>query len=243
MRIFSDFEKKLLKKIMSLEKAKERLLKPHSFLQGLLNIKSQVTIVGHDYNYQLKDSESYYYKIEILGSPANGLYSDYAEVTDKIYEVNDLLNYLLQEGYLIRHEGGRAIGLLINMNHDLVEGEHEVEKIDVYINQLLQEFLDKCAYFYKPTEALRDLVKHKFKTQAERNIFWTRVISIASIIISITSAGLNFYINSQKSKKTEPQIIKLDTSSIDYYLRNTNSIPKNVRQEDTVIREDKKKPR
>jgi hypothetical protein len=242
MRIFSEFEKKLLKKIISLEQSKERFLKPHSFLQGLLNIESQVTIVGHDYKYQLQDNESYYYKVEILGSPDKELYSDYAEVTEKIYEVNDLLNYLLQEGYLIRHEGGRAIGLLINMNHDLIEGEGGIEKIDIYINQLMQEFLDKCAYYYKPTEALRDLVRHKFKTQAERNTFWTRIISIASIVISIASVGLNFYINSQKSKKVEPQIVKLDTSSIDYYLRNSKT-SRNPKQEDTVAREGKKRLR
>ncbi|QKG54269.1 hypothetical protein [Hymenobacter sp. BRD67] len=92
------------------------------------------------------------------------------------------------------------------------------------------------------TEALRDLFRHIFKTKAESNTFWAKIISIASIIISITSAGLNFYTDSQKSKKVEPQIIKLDTSSIDYYIRN-NKNSRNPRQEDTLARESKQRLR
>lgn len=221
MRIFSEFEKKFLKRIINLEESNERLIKPHTLLKGLLNIKSQVTIVGHDYNYELQDGETYYYKIELLGSPSNGLYEDYFEVIDRIHEANNLLNYLLQDGYLIRHNGGHAIGLLINMRHDLVEGENGVEKTEIYINQLLQEFLEKCAYFYKPTEALRDLVKHNFNTQADRNNFWTRGISIISIVIAVLSASSNIYFNSQKTKEPSPQIIKLDTSTIDYFIKNS----------------------
>jgi len=219
MRIFSQFEKKFLNRIVNLEESNEKLIKPHTLLKGLLNIKSQVTIVGHDYKYQLQDGETYYYKIELLGSPENGIYDDYIEVIDRIHEANDLLNYLLRDGYLIRHNGGHAIGLLINMQDNLVEGENGVEKIEIHINQLLQEFLEKCGYFYKPTEALRDLVKHKFKTQAERNSLWTRVISIASIVIAVVSASSNVYFNSQKSKNTSPQVIKIDSSTVDYFIK------------------------
>jgi hypothetical protein len=92
----------------------------------------------------------------------------------------------------------------------------------------LHEFLEKCAYYYKPTEALRDLVKHNFKTQIERNNFWTRLISLISLTIAILSASSNIYFNSQKKQESSPQVIKLDTNTIDYFIRRS-------RREDTIV--------
>jgi hypothetical protein len=228
MRVLSTFERRLLRQITGLEELGERLLSPHQFLKGLLAIKSQVTLVGRSYDYELKEGESHYYKVEILGN-ADEINSEYFEVLDKFYQTNDLLDYLLQNGYLLRREGGASLGLLINKQHHLVEGENNVNKIDVNLDTPLKQFLEKCSYYYNSTEALRDLVKHDFRTKAERNNYWTRVISIVSVIISVFGLYISFYVDSKNSNAESHQVIEIDTSSINYYIRKiqkeTNAIP------------------
>ena len=234
MRILSTFEKRFLEEIVTLEKTDERLIHPSRILKNLLNIKSQVFISGRGYKYELKEGETYYYKIEIMGD-AIDFPTDYFEVTGKFYETNDLMDYLLKNGYLLRHEGGKVLGFYINMKEDLVEKNTPGE--NVYITTSLKEFLDKCSYYYTPTEALRDLVKHNFRTKSERNNYWTRVISIFSICISLLGIGLNFYVNSHKAEQLKPDTIKLDTSSIDYYIkksRQTLDTSKQIRTDTSV---------
>ena len=216
MRVFSKFEKQLLRRISDLEKAEERLITPYKILNTSLNIKSQVYIEGRGYDYDLKDGEVYYHKIKIMGNAVD-FPNEYFEITGKFYETNDLLDYLLGNGYLLRYEAGKVLGFYINMQEDLIEKGEAGE--NVYVTRPLKEFLDKCSYYYKPTAALRDLVKHNFRTKAERNNLWTRIISIISIGISLLALAINFYVNSSKKDSTNLETIKLDTSSIDYFIK------------------------
>lgn len=215
MRILSNFEKKFLKRIVELEQAGQKLLKPHNFLQNILDIKSQVMFVGRSYDYKLKDGENHYYKIEIKGKEAE-VSGEYLELTEKLYEANDLMNYLLQNGYLLRHEGGVALGLVINLQ-EFDESDKKIETINVYIKKPLEDFLEKCAYYYKSTEALRDLVKNDFRTKEERNNQRTRIISIISIIISVVGLAINTYINTSK-KESPKQVLEIDSSTVNYII-------------------------
>ncbi|MDD2987286.1 hypothetical protein [Flavobacterium sp.] len=216
MRVFSKFEKKFLEQIVNLEKGAEKILKPHSFFGDLLSIKSQVTIVGRDNKYKLLENENHYFKIEIKGKKSSTS-SDYFEITRKFYEANDLLNYLLQNGYLLRHEGGNALGLLINPL-DFSKEKEDIETIDVYINKPLSNLLEKCSYYYQPTEALRDLVNHGFKTKSERNNRITRIISIAAVIISLISTIINLNEKHYFKPLRVDNTMKIDSTSINYFI-------------------------
>lgn len=213
MRSFSDFEKNLIRKIIEREQS-DNLLKPHSFLKGLLNIQSQVMFVGRAPNYQLKEGETHYYKIEIKGHE-NYINDDYFEITNRLYETNELLNFLIRDGYLLRHEGGDMAGLIINLRDEFFKEDiKDIKTIEVYINTPLKELLDKCSYYYKATESLRDLVKHKFKFKEERNNRTTRIISIVSISITVLGLITNYYLNKSKDSLPKPQTITIDTISI-----------------------------
>lgn len=242
MRVFSKFEKRILLQIVNLEKTDERLISPGRILKDQLNIKSQVYIIGRGLKYELKEGETYYHKIEVMGDEKD-FPTDYFEVTDRFYETNNLIDYLLKDGYLLRHEGGRFIGFYINMQEDLVE--KEVQGKNIYINNSLKEFLDKCSYYYTPTEALRDLVEHNFRTKSERNSYWTRIISILSICISLLGIGLNFWVNSRKEKREEPQTFKIDSTSIDYYINKTKELvdTTKLKTPDTINKNQKVLPR
>lgn len=239
MRIFSPFERLFLKQVISLEETGEKLLKPNNFLKGLLKINCQVTIVGREPNYILKDDENHFYKIELLGKKSDVL-TDYFVVTSKLYESNDLMEYLLQNGYLLRHHGGVYAGLLINMQLELEEGIDGVEKLDIHINHQLNKFLEKCGYYYMSTEALRDLVKNNFRTRSERNNYWTRVISICSLFIAILAIGIDFFNDTSKQKESDSQVFKIDTASINYYIKNIDKKMKDTVQDKLKIKTKRK---
>lgn len=238
MRVFSKFEKRFLKQIINLEKADDKIIKPHSFFKGILNIKTQVTIIGHDPDYKLKDDENHYYKIEIKGDKKY-TNTDFFEITGKFYEANDLLDYLLQNGYLLRHEGGVFAGLLINPLE--LENIPEIETIDVHVNKPLSQLLEKCSYYYHPTEALRDLVKHGFRTNSERNNRITRIISISAVIISLISAIISISDNKSKEPIQIENTLKIDSNTIGYII-NKIKIEKSDSLLKTSLKLNKRKP-
>lgn len=220
MRVFSNFDKAFINKILALEAADEKILFAHEFFKDLIGAESQVYITGRDTGYILQEGEQHYHKIEISGN-ADNIAEDYFKYTGAFYQANDLFNYLTENGFLIRHEGAPALGLFFNMLPDSERAS--AEKIVLKLDKLLLQFLDNLTYFYRPTEALRDLAKNKFRTKDERNNRTTRGIAITSIVITLLGLLLNYYINKGKNELPKVQTIALDSNNIKYFLNQSKS--------------------
>ena len=152
----------------------------------------------------------------------DNLPEDYFIVTDAFYAANDLMNYLLENGYLLRHEGTSALGIVIKeASTDLKANS---SKQDIYVNKTLSEFLDKLTYHYIPTEALKDLVKNKFRTKDERHNRKTRTISIVSAIVASLSLLVNYCSNKAKDTIPPIQTIIIDTNSIRQLSKKVSSV-------------------
>lgn len=218
MRVFSNFDKIFIQNILALDKADEKLLYVNKFLKGLIKTNSHVYIEGRPLKYELKEGEFHYHKIEIQGEENNP--EDYFTFTSAFYAANDLLDYLLKNGYLLRHEGSAFIRMFIN---GIPEDGKKIVKREIYVNKTLVEFLDKLLYDYIPTEALKDLSQNKFRTKEERHSRTTRIIAVISALISIGGLALNYYINNHKSAPNEPQTIIIDKSSLNQILKEKNN--------------------
>jgi len=212
MRVFSDFDKQFMKNILALEKDGHNILLLNLFLRGLLPNNVSVRIKGREPYYQLKEGEPYYHSIEILSSGSQD--SVYFNVTGALYSANDLMNYLIENGYLLQREGSEVAGLYIQYKEYCEE--EDVRSQILYINNTLLEFLQKLPYHYNPTEALRDLVKNNFRTKEERNNRTTRIISIVSASIAVLSILVNYFINKNKVNPPVTQTVIIDSNSIDY---------------------------
>lgn len=211
MRVFSDFDKAFINKILALKAADEKILFGHEFFKDLINAKSQVYITGRAVHYQLQDGEHHYHKIELSGKN-DDIPEDYFKVTGAFYQANDLFNYLLENGFLLRHEGSPALGIIFNM---LPEAEKQTaRRQEIKLDKLLQDLLDKLTYHYIPTEALKDLAENKFRTKDERHNRTTRIISIVSAIITLLGLCINYYVNKNKNDPPPPQTIIIDSTSL-----------------------------
>ena len=214
MLIFSNFERSLLRKLISLEK--DNLLKPNRFFNGLLNIQSQVEFIGRPAEYQLQEGESHYHKIEIKGHNTY-INTDYFEIKNKLIEANDLLNFLILEGYILRYEGGNYPALIINIREDFTDNTTDIETIEVTLNTPLKELLEKCSFYYQVKEPLRDLVNNRFKSKEERNNLATLKISGILAVITFISLVINV-ITCNRNSKEKIQELKIDTTSINYII-------------------------
>jgi hypothetical protein len=234
MKIYSEFEKRALRKIIKLDKITD-FISVTSFLNDIVEIKSQVMMVGHDYDYELKEGENHYYKIEIKGNKRD-IPTDSLTIRKRFNELVYLLKYLIENGLVLQVEGTVALGLMIN-RRDFKETK-EIETRYIYLSTTLKQLLELCSYHFEPTEDLKQLVQHNFITSEERNNRKTRKIAIISIVISILGILFNtlFSIFDAKSSKIESisNEIKIDTNSINYYIEKLNSSKLNYNLSDTL---------
>ncbi len=225
MRVFSNFDKAFINKILALEAANEKILFAHEFFKDLIGANSQVYITGRAVGYHLQEGEQHYHKIELSGKEAD-ISEDYFKYTGAFYQANDLFNYLTENGFLLRHDGAPALGLYFNM---LSEADKPAEMtIVIKLDKLLLQLLDNLTYFYRPTEALRDLAKNKFRTKEERNNRTTRWIAIGSVAISLLGIIVNYYINKSKNDIPPIQTLSIDSISINQIFKQSKSYKINL---------------
>jgi len=200
MRVFSEFEKEIIRKIISSEG--DILLKPNNYIIGLMNISSEVNIWGREINYKLKPNETHYYKIEIKGEKPK-LYDDFFVLRKRLNIANDLFNYLISNNYILQSFGGNVAGLVLNNPKTNLQADN-IETKELYINNNLNEFLEKCSYYYDPTESLKDLLSNNFRTKEERYLKKNILLSWIAIIVSILAVVIGLW----PAKKAESPIIK-----------------------------------
>lgn len=221
MRVYSNFEKQLMKKIGAVAKT-EKLPTMTMILKDMLKIKCQVQIVGRSPEYNLKENEQHYYKIEVKGDEDEWL-ADYFEITDRFWETSNLFEFLLKNGYLLKKGGAKYVGMYINMQKDILDETREVPTYEVHITDELLQFMSLCGYYFYPTAELIDLVKNGFKTRSDRYSYYTRVIAICAATFTGLGLILNIFSSSRKEMQ-EVQTIRIDSVSLNFIKQ--NFIPK-----------------
>jgi hypothetical protein len=233
MKSFSEFEKKALRKVVKFDKITD-FINVNSFLNDVVEIKSQVMIVGHEYDYELEEGENHYYKIEIKGNREDAP-SDYLIIRKKFIELYYLLTYLIEYGLMLQIEGSKFRGLMINLQD--FDQTDEIEIQEMYISETLKQLLELCSYTFQPTEELKELVRYNFVSREERNNRKTRNIAVVAIIILILGILFNTFFNIFESKHPNTDNIRngiqIDTNSINYYIKKLNASKNNNTQIDS----------
>jgi hypothetical protein len=169
MRTFSKQEKRILKKIKGLNKRGTKIISPISLLENLLSLRSQLHVIkGENTSQTPKDGSIPLYKIEISGK-ASDVYKDFFGLTQRILYVSNFIDYLLKEKYLVIKEPNILSSFYINkiesISEELEDEDSGAVKVDLKITSEIETFLEKCSYYYTPTDALIHLIENNFRTE------------------------------------------------------------------------------
>ncbi|WP_028978680.1 hypothetical protein [Sporocytophaga myxococcoides] len=184
MRTFSNQEKRILRKIISLNKRGAKIISLIPFSENLLNLRSQLYVIkGKDTSHLSKEEFYPFCKIEIYGKAAD-VYKDYFALTQRLLYVTEFIDYLLKEKYLVVREPNILSSFYFNkieyLSKELNGEDSGAVKIDLKITSEIKTFLEKCSYYYTPTNALIQLIKNNFRTGNGNNL-WISKISLGSL--------------------------------------------------------------
>ncbi len=174
MRTFSKQEKRILRNIKGLNKREPKIISPISLLENLLSLRSQLHVIkGENTSQTPKDGSIPLYKIEISGK-ASDVYKDFFGLTQRILYVSNFIDYLIKEKYLVIKEPNILSSFYINkiesISEELENEDSGAVKVDLKITSEIETFLEKCGYYYTPTDALIHLIKNNFRTEIGINL-------------------------------------------------------------------------
>ncbi|MBO9699058.1 MAG: hypothetical protein J7604_02550 [Sporocytophaga sp.] len=193
MRTFNKQEKRIFSEIVGLSKRGAKIISPILFLENLLNLRSQLYIIKAEDTSHMSEVGSYpFCRIEVSGNAAD-VYNDYFGLTQRLSHITDFIDYLLTEKYLVIRKLNIHSSFYFNkidyLSEALENEDPDVVKIDLKITPTIAMFLEKCSYYYTPTDALIQLHKNNFRTGLgiDRRIKKPSFASLVDYLLGISS--------------------------------------------------------
>ena len=206
MRTFSAFEKKIINKLLTLDKDNSNSI----CVQNILVDESGIIGKPTEFEFGIggaKKLSIYYYKdIDKLDENEKELLHN---LEKQLFDFVLIMNYLIDENYILR------IPKNLHSNpHKKVDYKREIQ-LNSKLANMLGELWDN-EFIIRPE--LKLLKKHKYKElnlyNEHINNLWTRWIAIFSILFSIGFNLITFYITRNENRKTSIDINNTSNNEI-----------------------------
>jgi len=243
MRIFSDFDKTVIKQI-----------RKSCGDNGLFRVQDVIAaLLPKDYSARIFVDEN-------AGISSEGIKQFRLLITyenrfrDKItlrvqhdlYLFFDLFEFLEREGFISVFSAANFTE--VNINN--VKESETTSKVIIFNDQKRYALFDKFFYHFNANEALNDLVEHKFIVKEDRHNTLSRKISYCSLVIAIIALVISAYNGCNRNLK--PNTLILDSTSRKEFIQELKSslgqvqdypkkISDTVKIHDTIVKKNIKK--